>query len=76
MQLATPLAESQGVQDAPHEETDVSGAHWEPHRWKPALQTKSQAVLLQVAVALAGVTHAAQPPPQNLKPGLQVIQHD
>lgn len=49
--------------------------HWEPHRWKPALQVKSQLVPVQLGVAFGGVVHGAQVPPHERWPGAQVVTH-
>lgn len=63
-QVATaPAGAAQGVQLAPHDDSNVSETQRSPHRWKPARQVKPQAVPSQVASALGGGAHGEQAAP-------------
>lgn len=64
----------QGVQLVPHEVMSVSRRHWFPQRWRSTPQRKSQLAPLQTAVALAGVAHGRQAPPQKSVLGLQAVK--
>lgn len=59
-----------GVQDAPHESTEVFATHAPAHAWKPVLQLNPQLVPLHVADALDGGMHGVHELPQLLTPVL------
>lgn len=60
-QVAVPLAlMGHEPQRVPHEPTLVSGKHWLPHAWKPALHVKPQLTPSHVAVPFGGGLHGVQ----------------
>lgn len=70
--------ESHGRQSGPHALASLSFLQTAPQRWYPALQTKSHAVPLHMAVAPAGGTqgvHAVVPQELTLLLLAQVLPH-